>query len=139
MPGLQTTTGYLNDAFSRDHIKELVGSRHVFAPGKPLREGLKLVLKGKPAVFRFLLPYVEELPASFRETLRNLVHFALSTKPPTTITFSWAPAYDYELTIWDAPDTARTKGGITVLLKGRYPGDVHPVLRQAGARARRKA
>ena len=139
MPGLQTTTGYLNEAFNRDHIQALVAHRDVFAPGQKLSAGLKLVLKGQPGLFKFLLPYVEELPASFQETLRNLAFFALSTKPPTTITFSWTPAYDFELTIWDAPDTGRTRGGITVLLKSRYPGDTLPLSRQPAARGRRKA
>lgn len=138
MPGLQTTTGYLNEAFNRGHIQDLVARRDVFAPGHRLSAGLKLVLKGHPGLFKFLLPYIEELPASFQETLRNLAFFALSTKPPTTITFSWTPAYDFELTIWDAPDAGRTRGGITVLLKSRYPGDAHPVPQRAAARARRK-
>lgn len=137
MPGLQTTTGYLNEAFNRAHIAELVAHRDVFAPGEPLSRGLKFVLKHQPGLYKFLLPYIEELPASFQETLRNLAFFALSTKPPTPITFSWTPAYDFELTIWDAPDTGRTPGGITVLLKSRYPGDTLPVLRRTTGRSRR--
>ena len=109
--------------------------RDVFAPGKPLSAGLKLVLKDQRGLFKFLLPYIEELPGSFQETLRNLTFFALSTRPPTPVTFSWTPGYDFELTIWDAPDTGRTRGGITVLLKSRYPGDTRPAPR--GTRARR--
>jgi hypothetical protein len=62
-----------------------------------------------------------------REALRAIIYQALGTTPPTQITFSWAPAYDYELTIWDAPNTRRTRGGITVLLKSRYPDDKHPL------------
>lgn len=138
MPGLQTTTGYFNEAFNREHIQKLVANRDAFAPGEPLSAGLKLVLKGQPGLFKFLRPYIEELPASIQETLRNLAFFALSTKPPTPITFSWTPAYDFELTIWDAPDAGRTRGGITVLLKSRYPDDAHPVPRRPAARARRK-
>ena len=138
MPGLQTTTGYLNEAFNREHIQELVPHRNIFEPRKPLSAGLKVVLKGQPGLFKFLLPYIEELPASFQETLRNLALFALSTKPPTPITFSWTPGYDFELTIWDAPDAGRTRGGITVLLKSRYPGDTRPAARGTSTRARRK-
>jgi hypothetical protein len=38
------------------------------------------------------------------------------------------------MTVWQAPDTKNTKGGITVLLKSRYPSDEHP-LDAAGDRA----
>jgi hypothetical protein len=54
------------------------------------------------------------------------------------ITFSWTPGYDFELTIWDAPDTGRTHGGITVLLKSRYPGDTRPALRGEATRGRKR-
>jgi len=29
--------------------------------------------------------------------------------------------------VWQAPDTKTTKGGITVLIKSRYPDDAHPI------------
>ena len=67
------------------------------------------------------------MPASFQETLRSIIYHALSTRPATQITFAWAPGYDYELTMWHAPDTKQTKGGITVLVKSRYPSDAHPL------------
>jgi hypothetical protein len=40
---------------------------------------------------------------------------------------SWAPGYDYELSVWQAPDTRTSRGGITVLIKSRYPDDKHPL------------
>jgi hypothetical protein len=64
---------------------------------------------------------------SLQEALRSTIYHALSTKPPTQVTFGWAPGYDYEVTIWHAPDTKKTKGGITVLIKSRYPDDKHPL------------
>ena len=66
-------------------------------------------------------------PGGISEALRATIHYALGTTPPTLITFAWAPSYDYEIDIWQAPDTETTKGGITVLFKSRYPDDVHPI------------
>jgi hypothetical protein len=31
------------------------------------------------------------------------------------------------VTIWQAPDTRTSRGGITVLVKSRYPDDTHPL------------
>ena len=62
-----------------------------------------------------------------QEALRAIIYQALSTTPPTQITFAWAAGYDFELSVWQAPDTKTSKGGITVLLKSRYPDDKHPI------------
>ena len=134
MPRLQATCGYLNEAFGRDNIDGIVGSRDAFATGKTLSSGLGSILDNTP-LFKALVPYVDSLPMSFQESLRSTIFYALSTAPPTQITFAWAPGYDYELTIWQAPDTNATRGGITVLLKSRYPDDPHPI--SAGANPRR--
>ena len=71
--------------------------------------------------------YFAHMPGAIHESLRSVIHHALSTNPPTQITFAWAPAYDWELTVWQAPDTRHTKGGITLLIKSRYPDDKHPI------------
>jgi len=136
MPGLQTTAGYLNTAFGRDNIDGIVGNRDAFAPGKKLSAALGTVFDTHKALFKALVPYVDGLPVIFQENLRSTIFHALSTTPPTQITFAWAPGYDYELTIWQAPDTSATRGGITVLLKSRYPSDPHPI--SSRAKPRRK-
>jgi len=33
--------------------------------------------------------------------------------------------------MWFAPDTPPTQGGITILLKSRYPTDAHPAAKPA--------
>jgi hypothetical protein len=49
------------------------------------------------------------------------VHLLLVTSYwATLVTFAWAPAYDWEITVWDAPC------GVTVLIKSRYPADGVP-------------
>ena len=71
--------------------------------------------------------YLTTIPKSMQLTIQQIIHYALGTKPPTTVVFAWAPGYDYELNIWQAPDAKVTKGGITVLIKTRYPNDPHPL------------
>ena len=125
MPGLQTVLGQLNTAFGREGIQKLAEQREAFAPGKPLATGV--VVHSKMALHEPWVDYLKHIPPSLQEALRSTIYHALSTKPPTQITFAWAPGYDYELTIWHAPDTRATRGGITVLLKSRYPDDKHPL------------
>jgi hypothetical protein len=125
MPQLQTVLGQLNTAFARDNIKKLADQREAFAPGKPLAAGV--VVKAKMALHDKWNEYLKQIPQSMQEALRSTIYHALSTTPPTQITFAWAPGYDFELTMWHAPDTRTTKGGITVLIKSRYPDDAHPL------------
>jgi|SRR5215475_5965485 len=125
MPVLQTVLNQLNAAFGGQNLQALAAKRDAFAPGKPLGAGL-IVQKGTP-LYDAWQKYLGQLPGSFQETLRTIIYYALSTAPPTPITFLWAPHYDYELTVWHAPDTSTTKGGISVLIKSRYPDDKHPL------------
>jgi hypothetical protein len=125
MPGLQTILGQLNTAFGRDGIKKLAEKREMYAPGKSIASGL--IVQTDMALHEPWVGYLKHIPESMQEALRATIYQALSTKPPTQITFAWAPGYDYELTMWHAPDTRLTRGGITVLLKSRYPDDKHPL------------
>ena len=128
MPRHQTLLGELNAAFGKAQIGQLVRRRKEFAPGQPLNTALAgLVAKPRTLEHRTFKSYLAKIPGSIQETLRGVIHHALSTEPPTLVTFAWAPAYDYEVTVWQAPDTAETRGGITVLLKSRYPDDKHPL------------
>lgn len=126
MSGLQTILGYLNGAFSREHIAELAAKRESFAPGKPLAAGV--IIKEGTRLHALWVEYLALMPVSFQEAFRSVVYHALSTEPPTPIVFAWAPGYDYEMTMWHAPDTPPTKGGITLLMKSRYPVDKHPAM-----------
>ena len=124
MAGFQTVLPHLNAAFSSDNIRAIAALREAFAPGKPLAAGI--VIKEGTRLHKLWVDYLGRLPKSFQEALRATVYHALSTEPPTPMTFAWAPGYDYELTMWHSPDTPPTRGGITVLLKSRYPDDRHP-------------
>ena len=50
----------------------------------------------------------------------ELEHRNLEREEPFGMTFAWAPAYDWELTVWESPPTDISPGWITVLIKGRW-------------------
>jgi hypothetical protein len=125
MPHLQTILGQLNTAFARESIDKLVEHRDAFSPGKRLGAGV--VVSPKMALHSDWVEYLNQIPESIQEAIRSIIFQALGTSPPTLITFAWAPGYDYELTMWQAPDTRSSRGGITVLIKSRYPFDKHPL------------
>ena len=127
MPALQNVLMYLNQAFNKKHIRQLAEHREVFAPGTQLSAALQVIIDDDRALLEAVGPYVDQLPGACREAIRSVVYLALSTQPPTWVTFAWAPGYDAEVTIWHAPDTRQTKGGVTILVKSRYPSDRHPV------------
>lgn len=128
MPRMQTTLIELNAAFRETNVDSLVAKGPVFAPGQSLADALAGLAAASGTVeHRAFRNYLAQLPGSISEAMRATIHHALSTAPPTLITFAWAPSYDYELTTWQAPDTAETKGGITILIKSRYPSDKHPL------------
>jgi len=126
MPHLQTALGSLNIAFSRENINKLVARREAFAQGQTLGHG-GVVIDEKFALHGEWKKYLGLIPTPMQEAIRSVIYDALGTKPPTYITFAWAPGYDYELSIWQAPDTKTSRGGITVLIKSRYPDDQHPL------------
>lgn len=132
MPMLQTFVGELNRQFAVDRIQSFAKERQQhFAPGQGL-DLTFLAQEGTP-LHRAWRSYLTKLPPSISESIRAVIHSALATSPPTQVTFAWAPGYDYELTIWQAPDTKETRGGVTVLIKSRYPADKHPIEQEAAA------
>jgi hypothetical protein len=131
MPMFETYLAQLNRHFGADRIRTLAAERRDhFAPGAPL--DLSFLIEGDTPLQRAWNRHLASAPGSFREVLRGVVYYALSTEPPTPVTFAWAPGYDFEVTLWQAADTSMTRGGITVLLKSRYPDDRHP--QQGGAK-----
>ncbi len=128
MPRFQALLGEMNTAFSKGQVGQMVGRRDEFAPGKPLDAALAgLVAKRGTLEYRTFKAYLAKIPGGLQATISSTIHYALGTDPPTLITFAWAPGYDYEVTVWQAPDTRETRGGITLFLKSRYPDDKHPI------------
>ena len=125
MPALQTAMSKLNTSFTPGEIDKFAANAEAFAPGKKIDPGL--LAPAGTVLHRALGTYLDTLPGSFHETLRGIVYYALKATPPIPVTFAWAPGYDFELNVWQAPDTAETRGGVTVLIKSRYPADKHPL------------
>lgn len=124
MPVMQTMLHELNHKFGREQIQTTATKKDFYAPGEQIVGAL--IAGGTPLAPAFK-DYFAQMPGAIHETLRSVIHHALSTNPPTHVTFAWAPAYDWEITVWQSPDTRTTKGGVTVLIKSRYPDDKHPL------------
>ena len=68
--------------------------------------------------------FLEAFPSGLKEAVRALLHDNLNADGgPLDVTVAWAPAYEDEVSLFQIADNARTDGGITVLVKSRYPGD----------------
>ncbi len=120
MPALQTLLGKLNGAYGTDEgLKKLAENRDRFGAGEPVGSGLAID-KDTPN-YELYQKYLDRLPGTIKVTIKALQTYAVSQTPPTHITFAWAPAYDYEITVWEVPDNKDTRGGITCLIKSPYP------------------
>ena len=114
--------GELNAAFGGQHPSVGAVQGHAFAPGTSLGKSLASVLGGsQPQLNAMLEAYVATMPGGFQESLRAIIHYALTSTPQVMLTFAWAPAYDFELTIWEIVEPPPAQSGITILLRGRYP------------------
>ncbi len=101
------------------HILDDLGAEATFADAVHA-----LALTSKPGE----LAYIDAWPAGQLAAVGAAVRSCLKRTPRMPITFAWAPAYDYEIAIWESagvPESAR--GEMTILFRSRYPGDENPV------------
>lgn len=114
--------GELNAAFGGAQPTVEPGFQAQFGPGQDLGAALQSIVGGKgPELSTALGLFMAAMPGSMRETLRTVIHYALTSDPPMLLNFSWAPGYDFEMTIWEIPEPAPARSAITILLKSRYP------------------
>ncbi|HEY8573065.1 hypothetical protein [Phenylobacterium sp.] len=125
MPIFQTLLCELNVHMGKEKIQGLAKRADMFAPGKD--PDYTFLFPENTRAAGAWMAHLKEMPPGIRAGIHAVVHHALKTEPPTQVTFAWAPGYDYEFTVWQAPDTKTTKGGITILVKSRYPRDTHPL------------
>ena len=126
MPMFEAYIAELNRNCGRDQIAAFAREhRDRFAPGQ--RVDFAFLMEPGTPLQTAWSKYVGQAPGAFMEALRGVIHHALSSDPPIPLTFAWAPGYDFELTVWQAADTEMTRGGITVLVKSRYPDDPLPM------------
>jgi hypothetical protein len=114
--------GELNSHFGGEKPK--VGPRELkfFGPDEDLGRALASVMDLDDKELKNLLAaYISAMPRSHQVALRSIIHYALSSKPQVLLNFSWAPAYDFEMTIWEMVEPEPFHSGITIALRGRYP------------------
>jgi hypothetical protein len=126
MPAFQSALTAMNALSHPDIIDSI--NPELFGPGMVLSESVVAVGLQHPQldVDRFAA-YLDLLPQGIAEACRAVIQSALVREPRQPITFAWAPGYDWELQLWDVSDTATSRGGITLLLRSRYPSDAHPL------------
>ena len=127
MPMLQFMLGRLNRRFSGQELLETRARRENWAPGRSLSQIAREARTAPPELLDGWARFLDTMPVAIQETIRAVAYAALSADPPVEVTFAWAPGYDFEVTVWQAPDTRTTKGGITLLVRSRYPDDRHPM------------
>jgi hypothetical protein len=115
MPMFQASLAEVNARFQQATVNTLGKNAHEFAPGGQLTA--KHLLGDGSQYEKPLEKFLRTMPPAHQEVLRAVYHHAVTADPPRHVTFAWATAYDYEITVWDMPC------GITVLVKSRYPGD----------------
>lgn len=130
MPTAQAMVVELNKRFTGPALRQL--QANMFAPGADLAA---LALKNGVAQNAFETGVIAAIPKGIQEMLRALIFDNLKRDTRLSITWAWAPGYDYELQTWECPGTAVSPGGITILLRTRYPLDEHPS--SLGTRPRR--
>jgi hypothetical protein len=69
--------------------------------------------------------FVAQMPPSMQAAAMAIIRANVEGERKQ-MTVSWAPGYDWELTIWETKSTRASDGGITIQIKSRYPSDAHP-------------
>ena len=68
--------------------------------------------------------YLDAFPSGLKESVRAVLHDNLNAPGgPLDITVAWSPGYDDEVSLFQSATTDRSEGGITILVKSRYPSD----------------
>ena len=139
MPGMQVALSFLNKMLGDPELlrRDRDNLLNLFRPGQTVNEMvgvadtlLNQAMQGgsvpgaDPSRIAQLL---RGEPPTIIEAQRAVVRRNLEREEPFGMTFAWAPAYDWELTVWESPPTDISPGWITVLIKGRYPTDQQPV------------
>jgi hypothetical protein len=70
--------------------------------------------------------FIATTPGSIQAAILAAVGQNLNRETPKQMLFSWAPGYDWELRLTESQSSVISDGGITFLVRSRYPGDPHP-------------
>ena len=125
MPVFHEITGRLNDRFRHGRIDEV--SIEPFLSELSLADiAFALDVVDEPGSISYVI--LDSIPQGMQAALKALVTHNLTREPADRweMTFAWAPGYDFEVRMWEAPSTVVSRAGITVMLRTRYPADPHP-------------
>jgi hypothetical protein len=137
MPWLDTAFAHTSQMFGDPEF--LVNNRGallaLFAPGNDMADTTQRMLSAESPLQRAMKGadpndariVAGALPRLLMEVSRAVVYDNLQRESPVGITFSWQPAYEHSVTVWESPPTSISPGWINVVFKGRYPGDPHPI------------
>ncbi len=121
MPYMEKTFSVLNALLAGDAINDT--SAEVVADEPTLTEVLSrlTVTRTEDEV-----AFAETIPQSIQAALVAVLRANLLSDTRKQMTISWAPSYDWEMTVWESNSNELSAGGITVQLRSRYPTDAHP-------------
>lgn len=126
MPPWQVMSERANLMMSRDNILELAKDvqereRVILDPNTTLSSAARMVGIAQSDDEE---NYLSRWPAGIQRALIAALHSAVTRQPPLPVTISWAPGYDFEIQIWEAAGTPTSRGGMTILLRSRYPDEM---------------
>jgi hypothetical protein len=121
MPSFQAMSARASDVFGVSKV-DVADETH-FAPGTDLAataESIGIAVNPQEKAV------LAAIPEGIKEALRAVLYKNLLRPKGKrfTVSFAWAPASDYELTVWEvgpASTIPNSRGGITVLLKTKVP------------------
>jgi hypothetical protein len=122
----------LNRLTDREHIASL--DPQFVAPGMSLLDAAE---EGELFMHAGMREFMASTPCGLLESMRALIYYNLTRTDadgqplsPLPMTFAWLPGYDHELTISQTENTEQTAGGITVVVRSRFPNDPHPLAKR---------
>lgn len=121
MPMMQVAFCALNERFDKRSIERMQGADIAF--DQPFQELTRQLLGDD--LPRGFDEFAGSMPVGMQRAISAAVSSAVERGLP--VTFAWAPGYDWELGLWDVADTEETHGGMTVMIRSRYPDDPHPL------------
>ena len=119
MPLIQLMGERFNVVFSRDQLDKV--RIDTLAVDRPFPEVLSELGIARTDEER---QFLETWPAALQEAMRSVLLSAMRRSPRVPVAMTWAPGYDYELSVWEARSTATSPTAITVHVRSRYPDDL---------------
>lgn len=122
MPFMQAFVEDLNARFNRKNIDQV--DERLLEPGKTVGDAARQSQKGTTALSatQQQVDYINKFPAAELEDLRAVLYKAVTQDPRLPVQFLWVPGDAYRVEIYEVPGTAKSLGGVSVLLTGPAPG-----------------